>query len=92
MIVQKMALTNIHNRSAYIKKMCIDGYVINLDTPMLTEIGRLLRITSGNVNQIAKRVNWSGTAYREDIAEVVSQLADIREMFGQVLHSLAKIK
>ncbi len=88
---RRMALTGITNKSAFIRKMCIDGHVINLDMKQLTEIGRLLRITANNVNQIAKRVNSSGAAYRQDVADVSRQLAEIRSDFGILLAALSEI-
>jgi hypothetical protein len=60
MVERRMAQTNIRNKSAFIRKMCIDGHVIHLDMQTLNEIGRLLRITASNVNQIARRVNSGG--------------------------------
>lgn len=86
---QRMAETGIRNKSAFIRKMCIDGHVINLDIPELTEISRLLRITANNVNQMTRRVNSGGEAYRNDVAEVNEQLTEIRTAFGEVLASLA---
>jgi hypothetical protein len=88
----RMAQTHIRNLSAYIRKMCIDGYVINLDMKQLDEVSKLLRITANNVNQLARRVNSGGQAYREDVAEVSAQLADIREQFGSILKGLSQIK
>jgi hypothetical protein len=90
-IERRMAQTGIRNKSAFIRKMCIDGHVINLDSPLLNEIGRLLRITANNVNQIAVRVNSGGNAYREDVTEVNAQLTEIRSAFGKILSSLADI-
>ncbi|MDR3209911.1 MAG: MobC family plasmid mobilization relaxosome protein [Oscillospiraceae bacterium] len=69
-IEHRMAQTKISNKSAFLRKMAIDGHVINLDLTELNEIGKLLRVTANNVNQIAKRVNSGGGAYREDVAEV----------------------
>lgn len=92
LIKQRMAETGVRNLSAYIRKMCIDGYVINLDIKQLDEISRLLRITANNVNQIAKRANESGRIYGEDVAEVRVQLESITASFGEVLSELAKIK
>ena len=37
LIKKRMALANIHNMSAYIRKMCIDGYVVQLQISELTE-------------------------------------------------------
>ena len=86
-----MAETGINNKSAFIRKMCIDGHVINLDITELNEIGRLLRITANNVNQISKRVNSGGSAYRHDVEEVNNQLVQIRTDFGKLLTALTEI-
>ena len=91
-VEKRMAQVGIRNKSAYIRKMAIDGHMIILDTPELKEIGRLLRITANNVNQIARRVNSGGAAYREDVAEVNSQLETIRADFGQVLSDLSRLR
>ncbi len=37
LIEQRMALAGIRNMSAYIRKMCIDGYTVHLQIPELTE-------------------------------------------------------
>lgn len=78
LIHQKKALTRIRNTSAYLCKMVIDGYVINLDIKQLNEISRLLRITSNNVNQMAKRANETGSIYKTDVADVKKQLDSIK--------------
>ena len=91
MVEKRMAQSSIRNKSAYIRKMCIDGHIINLDIPTLTEIGRLLRITANNVNQLARRINSGGTAHREDVAGINRQFEEIRADFGQVLTSLSGI-
>ena len=91
MVEKRMEQTGIINKSAFIRKMCIDGHVIILDSQLLSEIGRLLRITSNNVNQIARRVNSGGEAYRKDVEEVNNQLTEIRSCFGQLLSILSNV-
>lgn len=91
LIRQKKALTGIRNTSAYLRKMAIDGYVINLDIKQLNEISRLLRITSNNVNQMTKRANETGSIYKTDVADVKKQLDSIKAEFGEVLNSLTKL-
>ena len=49
--------------SAYLRKMAIDGYIIQLDIPTLRELVRLMHITANNVNQIARRVNETRNIY-----------------------------
>ena len=92
LIEQRMAQTQVRNLSGYIRKMCIDGMVINLNIQQLDELGKLLRVTANNINQIAKRVNSGGNAYREDVAEVNSQLETIRTDFGLLLHDLSMLR
>jgi hypothetical protein len=88
---QRMEQTGIKNKSAFIRKMCIDGHVFILDLPMLNEIKRLLGITANNVNQLTRRVNSGGEAYRQDVAEVNEQLTEIRSDFGKLLAMLSDI-
>ncbi len=89
MVERRMAQTGIQNKSAFIRKMCIDGHVINLNLQQLDEIKRLLSVTANNANQIARRVNSGGEAYRNDVAEVNEQLTEIRLMFGELLSLLS---
>jgi len=91
LIEDRMKRCKIGNMSAYIRKMCIDGYVINLDLSCLNEIGKLLRITANNVNQIAIQAHINGEIDRKDIAEVNEQLSQIRLDFGSVRGKLSKI-
>jgi hypothetical protein len=71
--------------------MAIDGHIFVYDSSLINEIGRLLRITANNVNQIAKRVNSGGEAYRNDIVEVNGQLTDLRIVFGKLLSALTDV-
>ena len=48
-IEKRMEQTGIKNKSAFIRKMCIDGHVFVLQMDTLQEIGKLLRITSNKV-------------------------------------------
>ena len=87
----RMEETGIKNKSAFIRKMCIDGHVFVLQMDTLNEIKRLLGITANNVNQISRRVNSGGEAYRNDIAEVNDQLTEIRKDFGKLLVLLSDV-
>jgi hypothetical protein len=87
----RMAETGITNKSAFIRKMCIDGHVFVLQMDTLNELKRLLGITANNVNQIARRVNSGGSAYRQDVAEVNEQLTEIRVVFGKLLVLLSDV-
>ena len=92
LIEQKMALAGVRNMSAYIRKMCIDGYTINLQIPELTDCARLLRYTSNNVNQIARRVNSGSAVYPGEADEITAKLTEVSGLFGNILEKLSKIK
>ena len=91
LIEQKMVLAGVRNMSAYIRKMCIDGYTINLQIPELTECAKLLRYTSNNVNQIARRVNSGGGVYPDEVDEICGKLTEASGLFGNILEQLSKI-
>lgn len=82
----------IANRSAYVRKMAIDGIIIYHDISHLNDISRLLRITSNNVNQIAKRVNESNHIYKVDIHGINQNLTEIKMQFGQLLQELTRLQ
>ena len=92
LIEQKMELASIRNMSAYIRKMCIDGYTIDLKIPELAECAKLLRYTSNNVNQIARRVNSGGGVYPDETDEIKASLSQTQKLFGDILEQLSSIK
>ena len=77
MIEQKMALLHTKNFSAYARKMLIDGYIVNMDTSDIRAQTAEIQKIGVNVNQIAKRVNSTGSVYQEDIEEIKGVLAEI---------------
>ena len=91
MIEQNMALLGTNNRSAFIRKMAIDGQIIKLDLPELKEARILLRHTSDNFNQLTKRVNATGRFYNEDLADMKGSLDQVWDAFNGILQRLARL-
>ncbi|WP_314872867.1 plasmid mobilization protein [Stomatobaculum longum] len=91
-IRQKMAELGIINRSAYVRKMALDGYCINLDLSDMKEMVSLLRRCSNNLNQYAKRANESGSIYAEDIQDLQVRQGEIWEIAKEMLARLATIQ
>ena len=56
LIRQKMAQMGTDNMSAYIRKMILDGYVVNLDLPELRELTSKMKRISSSENQIVKQL------------------------------------
>ena len=51
---------------AYLRKMAIDGYIIYTDTADIKAFTKELSAIGRNINQIAKRINAGGGAYKAD--------------------------
>ena len=54
---RKMEAAGIRNMSAYIRKMCCDGYIVRLDLTDVRRMVQLLSNVTNNLNQIAKHLN-----------------------------------
>ena len=91
LLQKKMEAVGGVNQGAYIRKMILDGYIVNLDIPELKEIIRLLSITSNNVNQMARRLNADGSIYKEDIEEINTRMDAIYKLLRKVMKGLSKI-
>ena len=76
-IEQKMQLVPTRNMEAYLRKMAIDGYIIQIDHADIKAMTAEIQKIGVNVNQIAKRVNATGSVYQEDIEEIKEVLGDM---------------
>ena len=80
------------NMSAYLRKMAIDGYVVNLDMPELRELTSKMKRISNSENQIAKQLNTTGNIYEADIEEIKKNQEEIYEGIKKILLSLSHLK
>ena len=90
-IYEKMLGMGIRSLSAYIRKMALDGYCLNLDLPQLRRMSYLLQNCSNNLNQVAKRVNESNQLYAADIEDLRQRLDELIEIGRQILSRLAEL-
>lgn len=91
MIQRRMKQTEIVSLRAYLLKMAIDGYVLNLDLTEITKMNQLLGNVSNNINQIARRVNSTGNIYEADIQEIKNNYDKLIEQSGKILGALTAI-
>jgi len=63
-ICRRMEDVGISNQRAYLLKIALNGYVLNLGLADVRECVRLLGNVSGCINQIAKRVNATSDIYK----------------------------
>ena len=91
LIEQKMALLGTRNMSAYLRKMALDGYVVRMGLPELKELVSLMRYTSNNVNQMARRLNEGGQIYEVDVREVCQNQERLWEGLHEILDRMSRI-
>ncbi len=92
LIEQKMAQLGTTNMAAYLRKMAIDGFVINLELPELREMVSLLRRSSNNLNQLTRRVHETGRFYDADLDELRQSYDGLWDAAQKILTSLAKLQ
>ena len=91
-IEAKMAELGIHNMSAYIRKMSLDGLCIHLDLKDIRSLTEQIARIGNNLNQYAKRANESGNIYAGDIANLQKRFEEILEVERGIFLKLSAIR
>ena len=87
-IHQKMAFLNTKNLSAYLRKMALDGYILNVDYSQFKEICAAMQGIGNNVNQIAKRINSTNNLYENDVSEIKEKQEELWRLLKSILSKL----
>lgn len=77
MIRKRMILSKTSNMSVYLRKMAIDGMIVNVDTTYLKKTYQEMHKIGVNINQIAKKVNTTGDLYPEEMEELKRMVSEI---------------
>lgn len=77
---QKLQSVHQKNRSKFVRELILHGFVYNVDYSHLEEMNILLRSISNNINQIAKRVNTTGSIYEKEISELQAEMEQIWQL------------
>ena len=91
LIRQKMAQLGTNNLGVYLRKMAVDGYIVKLDLPELSELFSLLRRTSNNINQVARRVHKTGNIYDTDLEDILQKQKELWDGVNEILSCLGGI-
>ncbi len=91
LIEERMQELGTTNREAYLRKIAIDGMIVKLEVQELKEIVSLMRRTSNNVNQIARRLNETGRIYEADITDVHNRQEQLWDMLNSLITKLSGI-
>ena len=88
LIRQKMAQLGTNNLGVYLRKMAVDGFIVRLDLPELREFLSLLRRTSSNVNQVARRAHQTGNVYETDLEDILQKQEELWAGVNEILARL----
>ena len=91
LIRQKMAQLGTNNLGVYLRKMAVDGYIVKLDLPELSELLSLLRRTSNNINQVARRAHENGNIYDTDLEDILQKQKELWDGVNEILSCLGGI-
>ena len=79
-IKAKMAQLGTKNMGAYLRKMAIDGYIINVDYTQQKKIAAAVSRAASNINQICRRINSKGNLYEDDVVELKERQKEIWQL------------
>ncbi len=87
----RMKEAGVHNMSAYIRKMALNGYVIISEWPDLNRVISLHTRISNDLNQYAKKANEPGKLYEKDIAEIKKMNNEQTELLKKALEAVVHL-
>lgn len=90
-IKDRMEQTGIHNMSAYVRKMALNGYVLQVDLSPVRELVSLQRRCANNLNQVAIHVNTYGGIYPDEIKALQRDYTDLWEPLSDLLKKLSVV-
>ena len=74
LIRRKMLLSGTRNMGAYLRKMAMDGYIVNVDSTPIRQAYWEMHKIGVNINQIAKKVNTTGELFQEEMEDLKRQV------------------
>ena len=85
LIEQKMKLVPTRNMAAYLRKIAIDGYIIQTDHSDIKGMTAEIQKIGVNINQIAKRINETGRIYADDMDEIKRTMEEVWRLERRLL-------
>ena len=86
-IHQRMAEAGTTNAGTYVRKMALNGYVLNIDLSPVRELVSLQRRCSNNLNQVAIHANTYGVCP----SEIAALQKDYTKLWGRVSDVLKQL-
>ena len=91
LIQSRMAEASITNTGAYVRKIALNGYILNVDLSPVRELVSLQRRCSNNLNQVAVSANTYGGIYPQEIKTLQNDYAALWQPLSDLLKQLAAV-
>ena len=91
MIEKRMNDAGMKNMRAYIVKQAMEGRIIRVELDSVNEMIRLLSNATHNINQIARRINETGSIYAADIDDMNERYDTLWSQTKKILQRLSAL-
>ncbi|WP_124098860.1 plasmid mobilization relaxosome protein MobC [Ruminococcus sp. Marseille-P6503] len=81
LLENKYKQSRFKSKSQFIRTMILEGVVVRIDDKKMQNTVRQISGIAANINQIAVRVNSTGSIYADDVTEIQK---DINELWRQL--------
>lgn len=90
-INKRAGKANMSSRGAYLRKMAIDGFIVNVDTTDLKQAVKEMNLIGKNINQIVRNANTYGIM-KGDVEAIRSKVDDIWQLLRYTLSRVQSAK
>ena len=87
---KKLEMSKSKSMGHFIRKSVLEAPIFVIDMNVFRRLQTLIGKNSGNLNQIAKRVNTTGVIYREDIEDLKKENDDISREIIKIQNILTR--
>lgn len=88
----KMQLSKCKSMSDFLRRISLGGRIVNVDTSEITDIKKLTKKISDNINQIAMRINFQKSVYKEDIEEIQYKINELYKQQNSIETLLKRLE
>lgn len=85
LLLIKMKQAGTNNKSAYVRKMILDGMIVKTDFRILKDLSNQINKIGVNINQITRQLNEMQNISIEDIENIKSMLKSINQKQKETL-------
>ena len=87
----KFRSSEFSSRSQFIRTMILEGVVVRFNGEIMRNIARSISGIAANINQIAVRVNSTGSIYADDMTEIQKDVSELWQQLRLFQSELQKL-